>query len=235
MNHLLVIPTYNEVDNIELLISDVFNLYSDISILIVDDSSPDGTGELIKRLQCKYNKLFLLVQEKKAGLANAYINGFKWGLDNGFDLFTSCDADYSHNPMYIKTFRDEINKGYDVVIGSRYTKGGGTTEKNFFRNFISIGGNVWADFILHTGIKDILEGFNTYTKDALLKINLDNIDAKGFIFQAEMKYRAVKSGLKTVEVPIYFVVRSKGQSKMTLGIVFEAFISVFLLRIRCSL
>ena len=232
MKHLVVIPSYNEAKTIETIVTEFFNLYSDISILIVDDSSPDGTADIVRNLQQKYPNLHLLVQEGKGGLAKAYINGFKWGINNGFDLFTSCDADFSHHPKYLAEIKNKINEGYDVVCGSRYVKGGGTTEKNFFRNLISIGGNIWANFILHTNIKDLLEGYNTYTKHSLELINLDNINANGFIFQAEMKYRAIKKGLKLFEVPIYFVVRSEGESKMTYGIVFEALLSIIDLKFR---
>lgn len=231
MNHLLLIPTYNEAENVEEIIEEVFRLYKDISILIIDDSSPDGTAKKVQNLQERFKNLYIIVQPEKKGLANAYINGFKWGIENGFDLFTSCDADFSHNPIYISEFRKKIQEGYDVVVGSRYIKGGSTTEKNFFRNFISIGGNIWADMVLKTGIKDLLEGFNTYTKDALMKINLDKVKSGGFIFQTEMKYRAYKSGLKIVEVPILFKVRTIGQSKMTLGIILEALINVLLIKV----
>lgn len=232
MNHLVVIPTYNEAETIEKIIVQFFTLYNNISILIVDDSSPDGTGEIVKNLQQKYKNLFLLTQNKKSGLAKAYINGFKWGIENGFDLFTSCDADFSHDPIHVKEFKKFINEGYDVVCGSRYVTGGYTSEKNFFRNLISIGGNIWANLILGTKIKDLLEGYNTYTKYALEVINLDSIHADGFIFQAEMKYNALKKNLKIREVPINFIVRSQGTSKMTFGIVFEALFSVIRLKLR---
>ncbi len=232
MKHLVVIPTYNESENIEDLINRIFQLYKDISILIVDDSSPDNTSGIVRNLQQKYASLYLLIQKEKQGLANAYINGFKWGIDNGFDLFTSCDGDFSHNPIYISHLVKKIEEGYDIASGSRYIKGGGTTEKNFFRNFISIGGNIWADFILRTKMKDILEGYSTYTKNALEKINLDSIKAKGYIFQAEMKYKAFKNGLKIAEVPILFETRTTGKSKMDFAIIFEALISVIKLKFK---
>lgn len=232
MKHLIVIPTYNEAENVEKIIRETFKLYPEIHILIVDDSSPDGTAEIVRRLQKEYVNLFLLMQECKSGLASAYKNGFKWALKNNYDIIGQCDADFSHNPIYISEFIKKINEGYDVVVGSRYTKGGKTTEKNFFRNLISIGGNIFADFILKTGIKDLLEGYSTYTKEALEKIDVDSVKAKGFIFQTEMKYKAFKAGLKIVEVPINFEVRTKGKSKMTINIVFEALISI--LRIKFS-
>ncbi len=231
MKHLVVIPTYNEIENIEDMINEIFNLYPEISILVVDDSSPDGTAQKVKQLMENNPNLFILVQEKKSGLANAYINGFKWGLSKGFDLFTSIDADFSHKPIYIKDAVKLIESGVDIACGSRYAKDGDTTEKHWFRNFISIGGNIYADFILGDNIKDWTEGFNTYTKDALYKINLDSIKVKGYIFQAEMKYKAIKAGCIVKEFPIIFEERKKGKSKMSSHIIIEALISVLRIKL----
>ncbi len=170
MKHLVVIPTYNEAENIEDMVREIFKLYPQINILVVDDSSPDGTAGIVNRLQNEYKKLYLLNQKIKAGLANAYINGFKWGLENNFELFTSIDADFSHKPVYIVEAVKLINQGYDLACGSRYTKNGATTEKHWFRNFISVGGNIYADFILGKEFKDWTEGFNTYTKKLLKRL-----------------------------------------------------------------
>ena len=231
MKHLVVIPTYNEIENIEDMINELFSLYPEISILVVDDSSPDGTGQKVKQLMENNPNLFILEQNEKSGLANAYINGFKWGLSKGFDLFTSIDADFSHKPIYIKDAVNLIESGVDIACGSRYAKDGDTTEKHWFRNFISIGGNIYADFILGDNIKDWTEGFNTYTKDALYKINLDSIKVKGYIFQAEMKYKAVKAGCIVKEFPILFEERKKGKSKMSSHIIIEALISVLRIKL----
>lgn len=231
MKHLVVIPTYNEIENIEDMINELFGLYPEISILVVDDSSPDGTGQKVKQLMENNPNLFILEQKEKSGLANAYINGFKWGLSKGFDLFTSIDADFSHKPIYIKDAVNLIESGVDIACGSRYAKDGNTTEKHWFRNFISIGGNIYADFILGDNIKDWTEGFNTYTKDALYKINLDSIKVKGYIFQAEMKYKAVKAGCIVKEFPILFEERKKGKSKMSSNIIVEAFFSVLRIKL----
>ena len=231
MKHLVVIPTYNEIENIEDMINELFSLYPEISILVVDDSSPDGTGQKVKQLMENNPNLFILEQSEKSGLANAYINGFKWGLVKGFDLFTSIDADFSHKPIYIKDAVKLIESGVDIACGSRYAKDGNTTEKHWFRNFISIGGNIYADFILGDNIKDWTEGFNTYTKDALYKINLDSIKVKGYIFQAEMKYKAVKAGCIVKEFPILFEERKKGKSKMSSHIIIEALISVLRIKL----
>lgn len=232
MKHLVVIPTYKEEENIEKIIIEIFNLYEGISILVVDDASPDKTAEIVIALQKKYPNLFLMNRSGKLGLASAYVQGFKWGLEKGFDLFTTCDADFSHKPCHIQTAIDKINEGYDVACGSRYIKDGNTTEKHWFRNFISIGGNAWVNFVLGTNIKDILEGFSTFTKESLKKINLDAILARGFIFGAEMKYRATKKGCKVVEFPILFEERKAGKSKMSFDIISEAFFHV--IRIRFS-
>ena len=226
MNHLIVIPTYNESENIEKLIRILFEMYDDISILIVDDSSPDGTDLIVKDLQKEFSKLFLLSQEKKAGLAQAYINGFKWGIENNFDLFTSFDADFSHNPKYIQSAKTMIAEGCDIACGSRYINQAETKEKHWFRNFISIGGNIYINFILGNKLKDWTGGFNTYTKEALEKIQFDTITVKGYIFQAKMKYRGVKKGCIVKEFPIVFEERERGCSKMSLNIIIEAFLSV---------
>ncbi len=231
MKHLVVIPTYNEAENIKDMIKELISLYTDISILVVDDSSPDGTANIVKTLQNEYKQLFLLSQNKKSGLANAYINGFKWGLDNGFDLFTSIDADFSHKPCYIKDAIKLIENGADIACGSRYTTNGNTKESHWFKNFISIGGNIYADIILGNNIKDWTEGFNTYTKTALDQINLNSIKAKGYIFQAEMKYKAVKAGCKVIEFPIVFEERKKEKSKMSSFIIIEALLSVLRIRL----
>ena len=196
MKHIVVIPTYNEAENIENLISEVFKLYQALSILVVDDSSPDGTADIIKKLQNTHENLFLLSQEKKSGLANAYINGFKWAMEKDYDVFTSMDADFSHNPKYLAAAIKAINEGYDIACASRYINNANTDEKQWFRNLISIGGNLYINFVLGSQLKDWTGGFNTYTRKALEKINIDSISVKGYIFQAQMKLKAVKSGLK---------------------------------------
>ena len=231
MKHLIVIPTYNEAENIEDMISAIFDLYPQVSILVVDDSSPDGTADIVSNLKDKYQNLYLISQEKKLGLANAYINGFKWGLNEGFDLFTSIDADFSHKPKYINEAIKLINDGYDVACGARYGAEGGTTEKHWFRNLTSIGGNIYARLVLGKNLYDWTEGFNTYKKEVFEKINLDTISVKGYIFQAQMKYKTIQNGFKIVEFPILFEERKKGKSKMSAFIILEALISVFKIRL----
>ncbi len=231
MNHLIIIPTYNEALTVEKIISVIFENYDRLNILIVDDNSPDKTAEVIKELQKKYDRLHLLLQEKKGGLATAYINGMKWGIQNGFDVFSSCDADFSHNPKYFKDIIEYLNQGYDIITGSRYIKGGKTQETNFFKNFISIGGNIYTRLVLGFNVFDWTAGFTTYTKETLEKIDLSSIKSKGYVFQAEMKYKAIKKGCRFKEFPIEFEMREKGESKMSLNIVREALVNVLKIRL----
>jgi len=232
MNHLVIIPTYNEVQTIEKIVSEIFDNYNQLNILVVDDSSPDGTIDTVKNLQKKYEKLHLFVQNKKGGLAKAYINGIKWGLENNFDVFSTCDADFSHNPKYFRDVINYLSQGYELIFGSRYIKEGKTQETNFFKNFISIGGNFYTRFLLGFKVHDWTSGFNTYTKNTIEKINLNSIKSKGYIFQAEMKYKAIKSGCRFKEFPIEFAMRDKGYSKMDLKIVLEAFLRVIKIRLQ---
>ena len=231
MNHLIVIPTYNEVDTIERITAAIFNLYDTVNILIVDDSSPDGTIEKVKGLQNRFSKLHLMVQDKKYGLAHAYINGIKWGIEHNFDVFSTCDADFSHNPKYFREIIELLNDGWEVISGSRYIKGGKTHEKNLFKNLISISGNAYTRLILGGQIFDWTGGFNTYTKKAIENINLDSIKSKGYIFQAEMKYKAIHSGCRFKEFPIDFEIRKEGNSKMSFNIIFEALFQVIKIRL----
>ncbi len=227
MKHLIIIPTYNEAQTVEKITDAIFSRYDSLNILVVDSSSPDGTADIIKNLQKKYNRLFLLTEEKKSGLANAYKIGMKWGLENGFDAISTCDADFSHNPKHFAEIIQYLNEGYEAIFGSRYIKGGNTQEKNWFRNFISIGGNHYARLIIGKEIYDWTGGFNTYTKSALEKIDLNSLKANGYILNAEIKYKAVHSGCKYKEFGIDFAEREKGKSKMDFRIIFEAFLYVF--------
>ena len=172
----------------------------------------------------------LLSQNEKSGLAQAYINGFKWAIQKGFDVFTSMDADFSHNPKYLAEAIKAIEEGYDMACGSRYIKNAHTDEKQWFRNLISIGGNIYINYVLGRQLKDWTGGFNTYTKEALKIIDLDSINVKGYIFQAQMKLKAVRKNCKIKEFPFDFVTRVKGKSKMNASIIVEALISVLKIR-----
>lgn len=226
----IVIPTYNEKGNIENIIAEDLKINPNIHILIVDDNSPDGTGEIVDNLikSKLYNdKLHIIHRKGKLGLGTAYIEGFKWGLQNGFDIFISQDADFSHNPIYIKDMLNLIEKGNDLVIGSRYVKGGSVVNWGLIRRFISKGGSLYSRIFLFTNIKDLTGGYNCYTRKSLEKINLDTIISNGYCFQIEMKFRNVLAKLNIKETPIIFEDRRVGKSKMSKKIFIEAMINVF--------
>jgi dolichol-phosphate mannosyltransferase len=225
---LIVIPTYNEIDNIELFIKTVFEntpKYGDI--LVVDDNSPDGTAAAVEKMMPLYPKrLYLLNRTEKQGLAAAYLAGFTWGISRHYDVFLEIDADFSHNPVYIPLMLEKIQT-YEVVIGSRNVDGGGVTGWSFLRTVISKGGSLYSRVVLGCPVRDFTGGFNMWRKSALEKINLDTIISKGYSFQIEMKYRAYRAGCAVVEIPIIFVDRKKGKSKMSKRIFFEAIINIW--------
>ncbi len=226
MKKLIVIPTYNEVENISSLLDCVFGLDLGVHVLIVDDASPDGTGELAEKLREKYpDSLFVLHRAGKLGLGTAYITGFKWGLERGYDVLMSMDADFSHNPKYLPQIFDEIQK-YPCVIGSRYVSGGGVQDWGLIRRMISLGGSIYARVVLFLPVHDLTGGFNCYRAENLKKINLDTITSKGYCFQIEMKFRHCLLGLKVHEVPIIFPDRKLGKSKMSGKIFKEAILNV---------
>ncbi len=231
MKTLIVIPTYNEALNIEKLINTIYSTLtaSDFSILIVDDSSTDGTFEKVEQLKSKYKTLLSIQRPEKLGLASAYIDGFKYGLNKGFDAFIQMDADFSHNPDYLNTMIENLNT-YDVVIASRNIKGGSAPDWGLLRHIISKGGSIYSKIILNCPINDLTGGFNAWKKEVLEKINLDNIISTGYVFQIEMKYKAYKNNFKIKEFPIVFPDRKQGKSKMSKAIFFEALINVIKLR-----
>lgn len=234
MNPLIIIPTHNEYENISNIIKSINDALKDISfsILIVDDSSTDGTREEVVEMQKSYQNLFLLKRGAKLGLASAYIDGFKHGMELGFKHFIQMDADFSHNPSYLPLMIEKMRDN-DVVIGSRNIKGGRTVGWSFLRNFISKGGSLYSGFILGVKIKDLTGGFNGWNKEILEKINLESIISKGYSFQIEMKYKAAKNKAKIVEFPIVFEDRKFGKSKMNKDIFVEALINVIKIRF-CS-
>jgi len=231
MKLLIIIPTYNEIENISKIIPEVLrNIPKDGSILIVDDGSPDGTASAVKELQKKYeSNLFMLERTSKNGLADAYITGFKWGIDKGFDVFCEMDADFSHKPEYLPKLIEAI-KTNEVAIGSRNIKGGSVEGWSSLRNFISKGGSLYSNIVLCCPIKDLTGGFNMWRKETLEKINLDSIISKGYSFQIEMKYKAYKAGCSIKEIPIVFPDRVAGVSKMSKGIFIEALKAVWRIR-----
>ena len=230
MKLLIIIPTYNEVENIGLLINEVFKFVDDVSILVVDDNSIDGTQDLVETISKKDERVFILKREGKFGLASAYIAGMKWGIENGFDLFCEMDADFSHNPKYLPEMIEKI-KNNDVVIGSRNMKGGAVQGWSLLRNFISKGGSLYSRVVLgFPPIYDLTGGYNMWTLNALNKIEIDSIVSEGYCFQIEMKYKAWKKGCSIVEIPILFENRRKGKSKMSSRIFLEAFVKIWGIR-----
>ena len=231
MNPLIIIPTYNEVDNIYSIVSQINDVLDGVeySLLIVDDNSNDGTKDEIAKLQEKYSNIMILNRVGKLGLASAYIQGFKLGIEKGFDAFIQMDADFSHNPKYLIDMLKEL-ENHDVVIGSRNIKGGSVLGWSFLRNFISKGGSLYSKLILGCPINDLTGGFNAWKKEILEKINLDMIISKGYSFQIEMKYKAYKKEAKIKEFPIIFEDRKMGNSKMSKSIFFEALLNIIKIR-----
>ena len=228
MDKIVIIPTYNEKENIERIILKVLSLPGSFHVLIVDDGSPDGTGAIVKSLQQSYpEQVHLLERSGKQGLGRAYIAGFKWALDNGYQYMFEMDADFSHNPDDLLRLHQACANGADMAIGSRYVKGGKVVNWPWDRIFISKGGALYTRIITWMPVNDPTAGFICYRSDVLRTIPLDKVRFVGYAFQIEMKYRAWKLGFKIKEVPITFIDRIEGQSKMTKGIVKEAMYGVW--------
>lgn len=230
--NLVIIPTYNEIENIEKMIHTVFALPTDFDVLIVDDNSPDETAKKVKELQVKFpNKLHLLERKGKLGLGTAYIAGFKFALEKGYEFIFEMDCDFSHNPSdLIKLHKACAIDGYDVAVGSRYVSDGGFNNWPLFRVFLSKFASHYVEFILGTGVKDSTAGFVCYKADVLRTIDLDNIKFIGYAFQIEMKYKSKLKGFTIKEVPIIFTDRVLGESKMSKNIIKEAVFGVWRLR-----
>lgn len=232
MSKLVIIPTYNEKENVSNIIHAVFELSGDFHVLIIDDGSPDGTAGIVKSLQQKFpEKLFIEERTGKLGLGTAYIHGFKWALKNNYQYVFEMDADFSHSPNdLLRLHHACANQGADVAIGSRYVKGGGFINWPASRIIISKGGSLYTRIITWMPIKDPTAGFICYTSRVLKAINFDNISFVGYAFQIEMKYAAWRLGFKLKEVPIIFQDRTEGQSKMNKGIIKEGVLGVLNLR-----
>jgi dolichol-phosphate mannosyltransferase len=231
LDKLVIIPTYNERENIEKIIRKVLSLPGNFHIKIVDDGSPDGTGEIVKKLQQEYkDRLFLTEREGKQGLGTAYIYGFKWALARDYTYIFEMDADFSHNPEDLLRLLDACEKDADMSIGSRYVSGGKVVNWPFNRILISYGASVYTRLITWMPIRDCTAGFVCYHRRVLESIELDHVQFVGYAFQIEMKYRAWKKGFKLKEVPIVFVDRKEGTSKMSKGIVKEAIWGVWKMR-----
>lgn len=233
MEKLVIIPTYNEKENIENIINYVFNMNLNYHILVIDDGSPDGTAQIVQQLiYSKYgNQLFMIQRSGKLGLGTAYITGFKWALEKGYAHIFEMDADFSHNPNDLeRLYLACKNEGADMAIGSRYVDGGKIENWPLERKIYSRGGAIYTKIITWSPINDQTAGFICYTRKVLETINLDAITYVGYAFQVEMKFAAWKLGFKIVEVPITFVDRKEGVSKMSKGIIKEGIIGVLKLQ-----
>lgn len=229
----VIIPTYNEIENIESIINAVFLLDKAFDVLIVDDNSPDGTALKVKELQIKFSeRLFIEVRQKKSGLGTAYVHGFKWALLKNYDFIFEMDADFSHNPKDLEHLYQACVDGADLAIGSRYSKGVNVVNWPLSRVLLSYFASVYVRLITGMKIADATAGFVCYKRNVLEIINLDKVKFIGYAFQIEMKYRAFVKNFNIVEVPIIFTDRTKGQSKMSGSIIKEAVFGVILLRIK---
>ncbi|MFD2163272.1 polyprenol monophosphomannose synthase [Paradesertivirga mongoliensis] len=229
---LVLIPTYNEKENIEKIIRKVFSLAHVFHILIIDDGSPDGTGDIVRHLQGEFaGKLYLEERAGKQGLGTAYIYGFKWGLQHEYDFIFEMDADFSHNPEDLIRLREACLEDADVAIGSRYIKGVNVVNWPMSRVLMSYFASVYVRFITGIPIQDATAGFKCYRRIVLETIELNKIKFVGYAFQIEMKFTALKHGFRVVEVPIIFTDRTEGTSKMSTKIFREAFLGVIQLTI----
>lgn len=231
MDKLVIIPTYNEKENIERIILKVLSLAGNYHVLIVDDGSPDGTGAIVKKLiESNPERVHILERKGKSGLGTAYIAGFQWALRRDYQYIFEMDADFSHNPDDLLRLHQACVAGADVAIGSRYVKGGKVVNWPWDRIFISRGGAFYTKVITWMPVNDPTAGFICYRRDVLKALPLTQIQFIGYAFQIEMKYRAWKKGFKLKEVPITFEDRKEGTSKMSKGIVQEAMLGVWKMR-----
>lgn len=229
MKSLVVIPTYNEAENIIPLLKALEVTAPQVDILVVDDSSPDGTGRLVSQWAKSSDRVHLITRQKKDGLAGAYFAGFAWALERHYDAIVQMDADHSHSPNDVPKFLDLLQT-HDVVFGSRYTEGGGTSGWSVVRQLISRSGNIYARALLQMPYNDLTGGFNGWRTKVLESIDLSTIYSKGYAYQIELKYRAKKQGFRLAELPIHFANRKYGTSKMSGAIIFEAALAVLALR-----
>ncbi len=226
---LIIIPTYNEIDNIERMIKTLFALYPEVSLLIIEDGSPDGTADIVKKLQHDYSNLNMIERKGKLGLGSAYITGFKWGLEKSFNFIFEMDCDFSHDPEEVKDLLAAAQSN-DLVIGSRYINGIRIINWPFRRLLLSYVASIYTRFVTGIPVHDTTGGFKCFTRKALEGLNLNHIISKGYIFQLELNYKVWSLGMRVKEVPIIFYERRDGQSKMAGGIIFEALFAVLKLR-----
>ncbi len=227
---LIVTPTYNEKDNLPRFVDAVRSAWPEADLMVVDDNSPDGTGALADAIAAKDDHVKVMHRPGKLGLGTAYTQAFKKGLDEGYDRFFEMDADLSHDVRYLPDFIAALDEGADVVIGSRNIPGGGVEGWGLGRHFISKGGSLYSRTILGLPVKDLTSGYKAFTRRALEAIDIDSVHSNGYSFQIEMTYRALRKGMRVKEVPIVFVDRTAGRSKMSRRIFVEAIGVVWKLR-----
>jgi dolichol-phosphate mannosyltransferase len=233
-NTLIIIPTYNELENIQLMVDAVLNQNEDVHLLIIDDGSPDGTANVVKdRMRLFPGRLFLEERKGKQGLGTAYIHGFKWALTKNYEYIFEMDADFSHDPNDLNLLYEVcVNKKADLVIGSRYVKGVNVVNWPMSRVLLSYFASKYVRLITRMDIHDTTAGFVCYKASLLQRINLDKIKFVGYAFQIEMKFKAYLLKAKIIELPVIFTDRSRGQSKMSGGIIHEAVTGVFIMKMR---
>jgi len=231
--NIVIIPTYNEIENIEAIIRFVFGLGTRFDILIVDDGSPDGTADVVKKLMTEFpERLFILERQGKLGLGTAYIMGFKWCLENGYEYIYEMDADFSHNPADLENLYKACKEGADVAVGSRYKTGVNVVNWPMKRILLSYFASKYVRFITRMKLNDTTAGFVCYNRKVLETINLDHIKMIGYAFQIEMKFKSWLHGFKIEEVSIIFTDRQKGTSKMSGGIIGEAIFGVLKMKLQ---
>lgn len=231
MKGVVIIPTYNEVGNIERIIPEIINHYS-LDVLVVDDNSPDGTAAVVQSLPKFNERIFLSLRKEKNGLGKAYIAGFQEALEKGYDFVIQMDADLSHNPADLKHFLAQLESGAQVVIGSRYVGGVRVLDWDVKRLFLSVYANMYARITTGVPLSDLTGGFNAYSKEVLQAIHFEKVHARGYMFQIEMKSTAYYAGFNLKEVPIIFVDRTIGETKLQGNIIYEAAFGCPFIRIR---
>ena len=232
MKSLVIIPTFNEIENIQRMLDTGTSLEPEFNVLVVDDGSPDGTAKVVKENQKKHDRIHLLERSGKLGLGTAYIAGFHWALERGYDLIYEMDCDFSHNPNDLVRLREACINGAGVAVGSRYTRGGKVSNWPVGRILMSYFASVYVNTILWLGVRDSTAGFKCYRREVLERIDLSRIQFIGYAFQIEMKYNARQLGFSIEEVPITFIDRELGTSKMSMNIFREAFLGVLQMRFR---
>lgn len=231
-SNLVIIPTYNEEENIEYIIDAISSLEVDFDILVIDDNSPDGTGDIVENLKQQYKNLNLIRRKAKLGLGTAYITGFKWAIERGYDIIYEMDADFSHNPDDLIRLYDTCMNGIDLAIGSRYISGVNVVNWPLGRVLMSYMASIYVRMVTGLKVKDTTAGFKAYKREVLETIDLDNIRSRGYAFQIEMKFTTWKFGFRIKEIPIIFTERQEGASKMSGGIFNEAFWGVLKMKFR---